>query len=178
LTSEIRWDPAAAAATRDGSDLGTLELSAGDRAAMRVIAHWPALRHLRELGAGRALEQPARKAVAAASALGLLTAPGDGPVSYFLGGRAVQRVWLTASARGLAFQPMTALLYLFARAQEGGEGLAAEERRRLAELRREYLRHFPGAAGRAEVMLFRLARADPPTARSLRRPLDEVFSAS
>jgi tRNA A37 threonylcarbamoyladenosine dehydratase/nitroreductase len=176
LMTEMRWTPSEVAATRDGLDISTLELSAADRAALEILANWPTLAYLRRIGGGQALEQPSRNAVAAASAVGLLTAREDGLRGWVQGGRAVQRVWLTASARGLALQPMTVLPYLFAGAEHGGGGLAAAPRRNLAELRREYLRYFPVPAGHAEVMLFRLARAEPPTARSLRRPIEEVVT--
>jgi len=177
MMREVRWTSSEVERTRDGLDLATLELSPADRAGMRLIASWPVMAYLRRLGKGRALEQSARKAVAAASAVGLLTINGVGPTTYFQGGRAVQRIWLTATARRLAFQPMTALPYLFARLERGGgEGLAEDEQQALGELRKRYRELFEVAAGHAEVMLFRLAHAEAPTARSLRRRLEDVLS--
>jgi hypothetical protein len=114
--------------------------------------------------------------VAAASAVGLLTCKGLAPADWFCGGRAMQRVWLRATALGLAFQPMTALLYLFTRLQQGGgEALSAEEREQLRELRSEFGKLFPIRDDSAELMLFRLARTGPPSARSLRRPASDVL---
>ena len=103
---------------------------------------------------------------------------GTGPVSYFRGGRALQSLWLAATAAGLALQPMTAILYLFARLERGGgEGLTDEERDDLVALRQRFTRIFKTAPGeRAELMLFRLAVAGPPTARSLRRRLDDILT--
>jgi hypothetical protein len=46
----------------------------------------------------------------------------------------------------------------------------------VAEVRGEYLRWLHVPAGHIELLLFRLARAEPPTARSLRRPLHEVLA--
>src|SRR5262249_13863322 len=52
----------------------------------------------------------------------------------------------------------------------GAEGLSVEEQQTLAGLRQDYRRYFPVPDGHIELLLFRLARAEPPTARSLRRP--------
>lgn len=92
------------------------------------------------------------------------------------GGRAMQRVWLTATALGLAFHPMTALPYLLARLGRGkGEGLTAEDQQQLTEFGKSYRHLLPIPDDHAEIMLFRLAKAELPTVRSLRRGLDEIL---
>jgi hypothetical protein len=115
--------------------------------------------------------------MAAASAIGLVSVHGRSRAAYFAGGRAMQRVWLQATALGLAFQPMAPLTYLFARAELGeGDGLSPNEAGTLRELRGRFGAVFPEAAGQGEPMLFRLSRAPPPTARALRRPADDVLA--
>ncbi len=175
MMHELRWTRADAERTRDGLDVATLELSATDLAGMRIASSWPALELVAKLGGGRALEKPSKKAVAAASAVGLLTVPGARPEDFIRGGRALERVWLEANARGFAFQPMTAVVYLFARLTDGGAGLSGGERAELDELRRLYERLFT-RRGQGELMLFRLARSEAPTARSLRRRVDDVLT--
>jgi nitroreductase len=177
IMGEIRWNAREVEATSDGLPLNTLELSPADRAGMRIVASWPVMATLRRWQQGRGLEQQARQAVAAASAVGLLTMDGVGPASYFHGGRAMQRVWLTATAKRLAFHPMTTLPYLFARLERGGgEGLADDERQVLWQLRTRYRELFEVPSGHAEIMLFRIAHAEAPTARSRRHRLDDVLS--
>jgi nitroreductase/molybdopterin/thiamine biosynthesis adenylyltransferase len=173
--NEMRWTPEEVAATRDGLDVATLELSEADRSAFRIVANWAPMEYLRKIGGGRALERPAREAIRGASAVGLVRVSDAGPRGYFCGGRAVQRLWLTATRLGWAVQPMTTLPYLLARLERGrGEGLEEFTREGLLELQGPYRRLF-GSDGPAEVMLLRLARAEPPTARSLRRRLEDVF---
>jgi hypothetical protein len=104
----------------------------------------------------------------------LLTVAGTKPLDYFRGGRAMQRVWLTATALGLAVQPMSALPYVFARL-ENGDGFGGRERAELADLRTRYARLFDVSPGIGELLLFRLARVEPPGARSARRPLEAVL---
>jgi len=177
--SGLRWTRAEVESQRDGIDLATLELSPTDRAGMQLLSNWPTMRTLGELGGGRVLEDAARKQVAAASAVGLITVPGLARESYLTGGRALERVWLTAAVCGFALQPMTSLPYLFARLERGGgEGLSEAERRGLSALLPRYRRLFATPAGHAEALLFRIGVADPPTARSLRRHLDDVLKVS
>ncbi len=176
MMEEVRWTADEVRRTRDGLDVTTLELTGADLTGLRVMSSWAAMDLVGRLGGGRALERPARKAIAAASAVGLVSVHGRTREAHFAGGRAMQRVWLEATALGLAFQPMAALTYLFARLElGGGEGLSVGEIATLGELRGRFSAVFPDAAGRGEPMLFRLARAPPPTARALRRPTTDVL---
>jgi molybdopterin/thiamine biosynthesis adenylyltransferase/nitroreductase len=175
LTDELRWSRTDAERTRDGVEVAALELTAADLATLRLASAWPALDLLARLGGGRALERPGRRAVAAASAVGLLSVPHARPEDFLAGGRVMERVWLEANARGYAFQPMTTLLPLFARLADGAAGLSAGERLELEELRRLHERLFTRRAP-GELMLFRLARTGAPTTRSLRRKVEDVLT--
>lgn len=176
LMGELRWTRAEADRTRDGLELATLELSPADRAALGVLASRPAMDVLRRAGLGRGLGAFARRAVGGASAVGRVVVGGAGPGAYFRGGRAVQRVWLTAAGRGLGLQPHSALPYLLVRLR-GGD-LPEADHGGLVRLHDLYRGLCPLGPGEAEVFLFRLFPACPPTARSLRRPLDDVLSLS
>jgi hypothetical protein len=112
--------------------------------------------------------------VAGSSALGRLTIAGSRPEHFVQGGRAMQRVWLEATALKLGFQPMTALLYLFMRCEAGGDGLNAGERDTLALLRAPYLELLPVESGQSELMLFRISLAEPPSVRARRRPIEAI----
>jgi hypothetical protein len=182
MVGEVRWSGAEAAATRDGLDIASLELTPTDQAAMRLLTQDRVVNAMRETGGGDGLANASRKAVASASAVGLLTVtpggvdPASRALSLFRGGRALQRVWLTSTRLALSFQPMTALSYLFARLEEGGGlGLDAAEIRRLTELRERYRELLGLDRPATEVLLFRLAVSSPPTARSLRRRLSEML---
>ncbi|MFX0581282.1 Rv1355c family protein [Nocardia nepalensis] len=175
-TGGYRWTPEEVRAKPYGLDIATAELTDAERAALRLLSQWRVAQCLAEIGGGRALEDLSRDAVASAAAVGLLTVPGVSRESYLRGGRAMQRMWLTATAEGIAVQPMTALPYLFARLERGGgNGLSRREQTELRDLRDRYRQLFETDPDHAEVLLFRLAHAGPPTARSLRRPLAEVL---
>ncbi|MDP2304992.1 MAG: Rv1355c family protein [Pseudomonadota bacterium] len=176
IVEGLRWTPADVARTRDGLDLDALELSEADRAGVQVISRWPRAALLARLGAGRVLEQAAKDAVSSAAAIGLIVVPGGGPAAYLRGGRAMQRVWLRASALGLAIHPMSTLPYLFARHAAGAT--AAWPRDivdRLTAIEVAFRAVLPGRADSAEILLFRIGRSPDATARSLRRPVEAVL---
>ena len=157
-------------------DVATLELTPTDLAGMKLTRGWRVMDLVGKVGGGRALEKPSRKAIAAASAAGLLFLPGRDPEQAFLAGRAMQRVWLHCTAAGWAFQPMTAITYLFERLQDGGPELEGAMREELEALWAEHQALFGTGPGETQAMLFRLSLADPPTERSLRRPVEAVLS--
>ena len=176
--SEFRWTREEVERSRDGLDVKTLELSPADLAGLRVIARSEVMDTLARIGAGKGLGAMSRRWVRSASAMALLTMPGPAPRSFFEGGRVMQRVWLTASARGVGLQPMTSLPYLFGRLDQAAddEVLGVDEHQSLLELRPAYNELFGVTEDRSQVLLCRLVMGDPPTARALRRPLEEVAS--
>ena len=78
-----------------------------------------------------------------------------------------------ATLAGLAVYPLAALCQLWPFAQKGG--LAPEVTEELARHRDVWERHFPLREGERELILLRIAYGPPATARSLRRPLSDVF---
>ena len=176
MMSELRWTPEEAAATRDGIALDQLELSRIDRAGVQMCRSVSTLRYLRAWGVGQGVVKPGMQAIMNSGAVGLITMPRVSQRDFFVGGRAVERMWLTAQAHKLALQPITIVCYMFARVfRGGGEGLDAASIEELTRLRTPYRRLFTVDNDTAEVLLFRVSRAEPTATRSYRRGLDEVL---
>jgi hypothetical protein len=170
LVREVRWTTAEAQRERDGIDLATLELTPSEAAGFRMLRQPGVARLLRQWKRGHALEKLTRKAIRAASAIGIVTAPGPAAGDQFAAGRALQRTWLTATQRGLALQPHTSALYLFARAFGGGAAdFDAEALEELTALEARFARVVGPLS--APVFLFRLFPGCQPPARALRRPI-------
>jgi hypothetical protein len=177
MMSELRWTAEEVSGTGDGIDVETLELDAVAMAGLRLLSNPRTAAFLRSLGLGTGLEKSARRSIAAASAVGLLSIDGEDAGAYVRAGRAMQRVWLWATRLGLAFQPMSVATVLFARLTRGaGVGFTSQEISRLGEIREKFNRVFPSTPGRAEALLFRLAHAPEPTSRARRRRLHDVFT--
>jgi molybdopterin/thiamine biosynthesis adenylyltransferase/nitroreductase len=179
LCAELRWTPAEAQATRDGIDLATLEATALDRAVLQILADPGVTAFLGSLGAGTALARPARELFAASSAALLLTVDGDGPECWFEGGRALERLWLTATSLDIAAQPQGVLPFLLTRLRRRPDTLTAAERDELGRIERAFEPLFGVTSAPSLVMLLRLTvGVERWTARALRRPVDEVLEIS
>jgi nitroreductase len=176
VMAEIVFEPGDAAHAGTGIPVESLELSAVDRAGLEICRSGPALALLRQWRGGRNLEKGARKAIAVSSAVGMLTQNHSGKIDYFHGGRAMQRFWLTATRLGLAVQPLTALAYLFTRMLHGGgDELDGDTLDELRQLWPAWKKLFGLKSHEAEILVFRISFADPPSARSLRRPVAEIL---
>ena len=177
LVKEIRWTPEEARATCDGIGLESLELSPSDKAGFELCRDWSALQIVREVGGGRNLSKISRKAIASASAVGLITANGVTADAFFSAGRAIERMWLTATERHLAIHPMTALPYIMA-GNEEQDGVRTGNA--ITKFRQRvtppYRRLFPIAEVLSHVFLFRVFRAERTTSASLRRSVDDVLT--
>ncbi len=179
MMSELRWNPHETETTRDGIDLATLELSGAQRSMIRLMRRFGVARVMGKLGAGKAFIAGNRELLAASSAFAVLTIPGHALADYLQGGRAMERVWLTATSLGLAFQPLAALAYLLMRVRFfAGQGLPPELAQTLQDLLARMDRVFPEIdPTHGHVLYFRLANAEPASMRSLRRPVEAVLRA-
>ncbi|HEU5101603.1 MAG TPA: Rv1355c family protein [Roseiflexaceae bacterium] len=174
LMAELRWTAKASRQTRDGLDLATLELTGAQLAVMRLIARPDVAAFLRELGGGAVFAEVAAEAAAGAMAIGLLSIEGNHPVDLLRGGQAFERLWLQATALGLALQPMTTVIYMFDMLRSATASVFTEtEQAALLVLQARFGRLFVQSEG--DLLLFLIGRAPAPTARSLRRPIEAVL---
>lgn len=173
---EMRWDPEQSVQTSDGIDVRTLGLSSAQLAALNVIKNEQVIQMLNAIDGGKAIESLAHRTVSTASALCLITFPGLGLDSYFEGGRAMERLWLSATGLDLAIHPLISPLYLFARLiNGGGEGLDPKFLSELSRLQQKF-REITGMQDTdAGVFLAKIAIAPEPELKSLRLPLEETL---
>jgi hypothetical protein len=176
MFSELRWSREEAESTGDGLEVESLALSAVDRAGLELCRRHEALKLLAQWDLGSGLARMGQRWAASASALGLLVVKPAERMGYFHGGRALQRLWLSATRAGLSLHPMTFLPYGFARVvRGGGDGFASATVAGLRELRPGYLRAFGLSGDEGEVLLFRALPSRGPLPASVRRPVDEVL---
>ncbi len=177
VAGELRRTREQAVRTRDGITLSSVAPSSSARAAVGLLMRPDVAAFLREIGAGSRLEDDARASFAGASAAGLLTLPVATPQAWLAGGRAMQRAWLAATARGLAFHPTTVLLYqLELLGDASSPAYTVAEVATLRSLEQRLFRIFDRSRG-AAALLFRIARIDGAPERSLRLPAPWVLSA-
>lgn len=174
---QMRWSQEELLRTRDGLSPELLATGPGELVTFNLMRSGAVPRLLRDIHGGAGLATSAVQAIASSAAIAFLTVPGTTPDAFVRGGRAMQQLWLTATALGLAVQPWNCPLQLFARVERfQGAGLDKREIQQVLELRARFSRSFKVSLGEAEILLFRLFYAEPPAQRSLRRSVDSVLT--
>ncbi len=172
LFGMIRWSRSQEE-RQPGLYIKTMEFPAPVQILMKyVISHWSLLTFLNIIGLSKAIAKQSGAVYNASSVIGALIIESDADQAYIEAGRALQRVWLTATSSGLAMQPITAIPYLRDRIQAGESEMFSEEHRTL--IRNAYavfVRAFSVRRDEQHIaMIFRLGRAAAPTAMSHKLP--------
>jgi molybdopterin/thiamine biosynthesis adenylyltransferase len=170
MMGELRWpgrDP-----LDRGLDVRTLELDESDLSKLAVARRSDVMADLARWDGGRALGEVTRERVRSSAAIAVVTVPDTRPRSYVMGGAAVQQMWLAAEEAGLAVQPVSPLSVFAVDADDFRSLVPGPYVARLQGLAHR-LRALAGLAdGEVVALVLRLSHAGPPTARSLRIPLD------
>ncbi len=173
---EFRWTKEEAERTRDGLDVETFELSKMDLAGLQLAKDHRVVSMLNQWGLGKVLTRMSSRAIGSASGVGLITMPSYSVRNFLDGGRSAERVWLKATELGLAVQPMTISTFLFNRWRyAGGEGFTDKMKKQLPGLIDQMFKLFEIPDDAGLIFLLKFSKAGPPTARSLRLPLEDVL---
>lgn len=171
----IRWSPREKSRTCDGMPVGSLEIDAFQRLFFRIISSFRMLKFFNMFGVNRLIGLLNSSLLLKSSALGMIVMDGTSNTDYLNGGRCMERVWLTASALGLAYQPFGGLPFLLTRMLRGGnEGFSEKQYSKLRGVFHKLQQHAPVTPENGLVIFFRVGFAAEPTERSIRRPLSEV----
>jgi nitroreductase len=176
--SHVSWTKEEDEKNKIGFYIKTLELPPPAEKMFKLFSNWSIMRVLAALGFNRVVAGQNAATNAAASAMGAFMLSAKEPLDFVKLGRAVERTWLTVTSLGLAFQPLTGVLF-FKLKIDGGEGAAfsAQERERIEAAYADVARLFE--AGEQQVaFMFRVGRADAPSAHAIRYPLSEVVIAA
>jgi hypothetical protein len=127
---------------------------------------------MNSLGLSRLIARQDAKLYATGAGMGVLLVRGSADSREFLlVGRAMQRIWLTATQLGLHLQPLAGLLFAAMRLEGGGEDQFSSRHADIIRASdraiREMLRLGPD---RRVAMMFRLGQAAPPSAVCSKKP--------
>ena len=177
VTREIRWNTEEVERTKDGIDIRTLGLPPAHHVLLDIIKERGVTAFLDEINGGTVLEMAAIQNVLTAKGVGLITLPKANRTNYLYGGKAMERMWLTAEQLGLAIYPLISPLYFFPRLkgtlQESN--IRQQDMEILKPLQQRFLNVFGIADGFCQAFLFKVSHANPPAVRALRRPLEDVL---
>lgn len=176
LYHHLRFTPAEAATTRDGLDVATLQLPRGVAWIMWLLRKWSRMRVANVLGFSRAVARQAAQEVRSSCAVGILTVDEATVGDFLAGGRAFQRLWLTATSLGLALHPTASLAVFLAHAERTDLGQLLPRHAEMAcDMVDRFYRLCPSLRGRVVQMMFRLGHAASLAVRSLPRPVSSVL---
>lgn len=165
---EVRWTDKEALETRDGLDVGTMELTPVQEAGLHVSSDPEVLELIRQWKVGDGFAQGGIDAVKASSALCLITCDPAIPETSLALGAAILRAWISANIQGWAVHPVSAPLFFFNRAEKPNNGLDPEIIKEIQGLKAEIDKITTILRSRRGVFLFRLSWCEPPSKRSLR----------
>lgn len=170
LFDHVTWSKAEDEAS-PGFYIDTFELQGPQKIAFRLFSHWRILQLFNRIGASDFISRDNAALYKKSAAIGAIIAEETTRTGYINAGVALQRIWLRATKLGLGFQPLTGVTLLMQRIrEEGGTGLSEQH---IALIHSTY-RQIENICGDPEgkiLMLFRIGHADPPSARTRRKPL-------
>lgn len=178
-TKEIVWPSDNGIPITEGIDVTTLELSESDKTGLVVASKPQVITLLNKWKGGTAFEKISKSSVASSSAIGMITMPEYSDENFVKGGEALQRAWISANLNGLSVQPISGTLFIFDRLNKtNGEGMSVKMKEELYILQNSLYEVFSELKSRCPIFMFRLSYADEASARSLKRPLDEILKLS
>jgi nitroreductase len=172
LFKDVVWSQAEESKLRSGMFITTMELAPPQRLAFRMASRWKVMKALNLLGLSRLIAKQDAKLYATGAGMGvLLVRENAGAKDFLLVGRALQRIWLTATQLGLHLQPLAALVFAAMTLEGGGEDKFSPKHADIIRANdraiRETLKLGPD---RRVAMMFRLGQAAPPSAFCSRKP--------
>jgi nitroreductase len=175
----IRWTDEEVARAADGMPIAALEIGGLERRAFRLLGSPGRASVLSKLGLSRFLPRRSRQIYEQSGAIAVLSVAGRQPADFVRVGEVLQRIWLTATLRGIALQPITGISLLLLRATlAGGEGLSRDQQSHLQRLATRLRELVSLPAGDLPAIIFRVGYARSPSARAPRLPLDEVLTVT
>jgi len=172
---EIRWNKKEVEETRDGIDINTIDLTPTEKAGLIVSKNWNVTKHIKKWNLGNEFGKLSKKAVDSASALGMITMPKFNADNYFEGGRAVQKLWLAATEKNIALQPMSINTFLFAKVGDKNFDDIEEIKEEMVLLYDKLIKSSGISSNQKDVFFFRLAKVNEPKIKALRRHVHEVL---
>lgn len=164
---EVVWNEAEEQKKGGGLLVKTLELGKPQRFMLGLCRHWPIMNLLNRLGMARTIAKDNGKVYGSAGAMGVIVV-NDTDEVFIDAGRAMERIWLTATNLGLSFHLITGILF-FSQKFKAGEtaGFSTQHIQMIEEAYKKVESVF-GVQDGVVALLFRVGHDGEPSARSLK----------
>ncbi len=114
----VRWSDEELNKTGDGMHIRSISPSFFDVISLKILQNWSLTNILNKIGLAHVILFKRRKIYKQSSALGYFVIGEETPEVYIETGRALQALWLKATAHGLSVQPLSSILFLYNRLQK------------------------------------------------------------
>jgi hypothetical protein len=166
--NHINWNKEEDKKKSIGFYIETLELPPPAKIMFKLARYRKAIVILNKIGFSKMVAKENSKVYKSASAIGFLTVPQNTKENFLQAGRAMQRLWLTATELNLSIQPLTGLVYLALNILAKEHSKFSENQKNLIDESYRDLLSIQGDSSKTITMIFRIGESDPPTARSSR----------
>lgn len=175
--SHVSWNKAEDDAKKIGFYIETLELPPPAKAMFKLFKDWKAMRFFNKLNFASVVAKQNAATYAASAAMGVITILSLEPKSFVEAGRALERIWLTATTQGLYMQPLTGTIFLSYHLSEASEhaSVFSDKERMLLTEQMDVLRSLITETGRHPAIMFRIGHAKPPSAHANRFTVEECM---
>lgn len=176
MMGEFRWSKQEAQRTRDGIDMNTLELPKNLRKLLKLLRTYPIARSILPVAVHEHLARPLL--LGSSHICCIVSRYPATQEMMFYAGRALERIWLEATRRGVWLHPWSVLPFFLARIETfGGVGFTKKEKETIISAN-EHLGSVFNISPFHPLFVFRISRGQDSSARSLRIPWREYTQFS
>jgi len=177
MKREMRWNLEEVHATENGIGVHTLDLSHNDLVGMRLIKDRRTVDFLEKINGGSGFKRLAMQQFMASSAVGLLTMPSASAKDLINAGRAVEKIWLSATGMDLKIHPVNVpLIFFYKNNIEKSLSISEENKATLSRLENNVNALFENGPDEYAVFMFRLFKASSSPERTIRKSTSKIFS--
>jgi len=169
LFHDVVWTEKEEKRIKEGLYIGTMEFSLPQKAAFYLASHWSLMRLFKVLGLPKLIVNDDAKLYSTGAVLGAVVIDNETDVDFINAGRIMQRIWLKSTQYGLAFQPVTALVFAAQRVFASEADIFSPNHRKIIEINYNIMRQSFGVKNGTIATFFRIGHASPPSARSSRK---------
>lgn len=170
LMKMIRFSDEEALKTHDGFHVKNLEAGKAGELFLKLTKPWKRMNALNKIGMSKMIAKVSKQGINESAAIGLIKTKGHTIASIINAGRAMERIWLTATSLGIDFQPMTAVTLFYMRYLYGQKDAFSDKHQLVFEkMWNEYRNIFNAEPEETHIMLFRIGYGKHVKVKTLRK---------
>lgn len=174
---EVRWDPESVEKHKDGVDMATVDVTAGERAGFEILRNLDVFRKMMEFDGGDAFSKLIRKQAENSAIVGVFTAKNWDRDTLLNVGKQLERHWIAVNGEGFGYQPIASCCILQRFIVDGHkDGISEQTRQELANLQHEFNSFLQLSENECPVFLYRLFKPHKNVIKSVRLPMESLVT--